>query len=408
MRVLDYNRDTKEVKKLCERGFQDSADVSELVSGIISSIRKRGDEALFEFTEKFDGFSLDAGSLPVSEGEINAAFSRVSSEVVDALSIARENIESYHSRQLDSFSLGWEFDVKEGITVGEKISPIESVGCYVPGGRASYPSSVLMNVVPALVAGVKRVVVVSPPPISDAVLAACKICGVKEVYGVGGAQAVAALAYGTESIIPVAKIVGPGNKYVAEAKRQVYGKVDIDTPAGPSEILVIADESSNPDYIKADLLAQAEHDPDALCILVTTDKNIVEKIGVEGTQYTAVRVESIEDAIKFTNQYAPEHLEVMCEDAEQVADRIMYAGAIFIGDYSPVAAGDYASGANHVLPTGGAARYASPLSVRDFLKASSVQKLSRKGLGELSDVITVLSGVEGLVGHGGSVKVRVY
>jgi len=276
------------------------------------------------------------------------------------------------------------------------------VGCYVPGGRAPYPSTVLMTALPARIAGVGRIVVCSPPEVSDGILAACKIAGVDEVYRVGGAQAIAALAYGTETIKPVNKIIGPGNVYVMAAKMLVYGKVGIDNPAGPSEILIIADKSAKPQFIQADLLAQEEHDPDAQAVVVTDSKKLADGIN----NSTVVLTKTISECIEFANDYAPEHLEIMCRNPEKVSQKIRNAGAIFLGDYSPVAAGDYCSGGNHVLPTAGAAKFSSRLGVDDFLRKVSVQNLSKEGLERLKNSIEKLSDAEGFKAHRDSVRAR--
>ena len=403
MKIL---KEKEEIEKLCARGKLESSDISESVQEIITAVRDKGDEAIFSYTKKFDGFNLSQENIRISKVQITEAYEKTPEKIRSALGQAKENIKLFHEKQYESIEKNLVVEVAEGIVVGEKTVPVDSVGCYVPGGRAAYTSTVLMNVLPSKVCQVARVVVASPPPIADSVLAACKICRVDEVYQVGGVQAIAALAYGTKSVPSVSKIVGPGNKYVALAKTLVYGKVDIDMPAGPSEILIIADESANPEIIEADMLAQAEHDPDAVCVLATTSEKLAEEVNLEGEQFTAVIVDSIDAAVVFANQFAPEHLAILARDAKAYADDIVNAGSIFIGEYSPVAAGDYASGGNHVLPTGGAARFSSPLSVRDFLKTSQTQTLTRNGLSKIRDTIATLAESEGLIKHKKSVDTR--
>ena len=419
MKVLEYGRD--DLKPVLERPGVDYSAVFDTVRPIIAAVRSEGDAALKAYTKKFDGVELD--SLRVTEEEIEGAYSGLDVKLLKALEHAYDNIRSFHAVQYQSVEEEWMYMVEDGVVVGERVAPLDSVGCYVPGGRASYPSTVLMTVTPAKIAGVKRVVVVSPPPISGVVLAACRITGVDEVYRVGGAQAIAALAHGTKSIKPVCKIVGPGNKYVTAAKMLVYGAVDIDLPAGPSEIMVLADGLADPWFIAADFLAQAEHDPDAHCVLATDSAKLagevkgaverevkyskkVEIISKSLENLTIIKTTTLDEAIEFANQYAPEHLEIHTRNPEDDARKIRNAGAIFIGPYSPVAAGDYASGGNHVLPTGGAARYSSQLSVRDYLKSTSIQNITKAGLQELAATITALAEAEGLLEHKKSVEKR--
>jgi histidinol dehydrogenase len=419
MKVLEYGRD--DLKAVISRPGVDYSAAAAPVREIIDSVRVRGDRALIDYTRKFD--SVELKSLKITAEEMGKAYGRLDLSVVKALEAAHKNIRALHKAQYDGLRGEWMYPVDEGVTVGERMGPIESVGCYVPGGRAAYPSTVLMTVVPAKIAKVKRVVVVSPPPISDVVLAACKVAGADEVYAVGGAQAVAALAYGTETIKPVAKIVGPGNKYVTSAKMQVYGQVDIDMPAGPSEVLIVADESANPAFIAADILAQAEHDPNAQCVLASTSRKVIDEvrkaveaeakvsqkkdiIAKSSENITLIKTSSVAEAVEFANQYAPEHLEIHTKRAEEDAKGIVNAGAIFIGQYSPVAAGDYASGGNHVLPTSGAAKYASQLSVRDFLKTTSIQAITREGLRRIAPTIIALAQEEGLTEHRKSIEKR--
>jgi len=406
MKIIDYFEDAAEIERIVSLGSQRFPELSDVVASIIDEVRKDGDTALFKFTEKFDDFQLNKQNLTVSSKEIEDSLKKVDEKFFKALKHAQKNIKKFHEKQFEKVNLSWDEEIESGVLVGERVNPIDSVGCYVPGGRASYPSTVLMNCIPAKVAGVERIVVVSPPPISPEVRAACSLVGVDELYCVGGAQAIGALAWGTESIQSVSKIVGPGNKYVMAAKTLVYGKVDIDMSAGPSEIAIIADETANPEFITADLLAQAEHDPDARCILVTTEKNLPRKVDADGKQFTAITVDSIDRAIEVVDGLAPEHLEIMTRNAKDVAKKIKNAGAIFVGHYSPVAAGDYASGGNHVLPTAGSARYASPLSVRDFLKTTQITRIEKEGLENLKEIIETLAEAEGLVKHKESISVR--
>lgn len=398
------------------------AKANNVARDIVESVRDKGDTALFDFTKKLDFFELSEKNIRIPARKLESSLAGLEEPVRKALEHAARNIRIFHENQYDRLEKNWSIEVESGVNVGEKTTPIDSAGCYVPGGRAAYPSTVLMTCIPASVAGVERIVLASPPPVNDIVLAAACIVGVKEVYQMGGAQAISALAYGTESVRRVSKIVGPGNKYVNAAKRMVYGEVDIDTPAGPSELAVIADDSADPGIIALDLMAQAEHDPDARVVLVSTSKELGEKVEAEIERRTdgmarnaiigqcmenaVIVVTDIDGAIEYVNKYAPEHLEIITEDARSVAERIVNAGAIFIGAFTPVAAGDYATGANHTLPTGGAARFNSPLSVRDFLKTSCVQELSREGLDSLSGSITTLADAEGLTAHAESVRER--
>lgn len=406
MRVLDFRRDSEAIQNLCRRGVTDLSGVRNTVRGILEEVRARGDAAVFSYTKKFDGYDLNEENIRVTPEELAAAEWRIPQKLLKALQDAGNNIKRFHRRQFQSIKKKWDVKVADGVVIGERITPIDSVGCYVPGGRASYPSTVLMNCIPAKIAGVPRIVVSSPPPIADVVLAACKISGASEVYSMGGAQAIGALAYGTNSVPKVSKIVGPGNKFVAAAKMLVYGEVAVDMPAGPSEVAVIADDTANEAYIKADLLAQAEHDPDAVCVLVSTDPALPGKLNISGEQFTAVIVSSLDEAVAFVDAYAPEHLEVMTKNAASVAAKVSNAGAIFVGGFAPVAAGDYASGGNHVLPTGGAARFSSPLSVRDFMKTTLVQRISKNGLGGLRETVATLAAAEGLTRHRESVEKR--
>ena len=401
-----------------------AADVEATVRAIIADVVARGDQALVELTNKFDRVSVDAKSLRVTAAEVDAAHAACDRRALDALNLAKQRIEVYHQRQVPSND---RFTDALGVELGHRWTAIEAVGLYVPGGTAAYPSSVLMNAVPAKVAGVPRVVMVVPAPdgkLSPLVLAAAKIAGVDEVYRVGGAQAVAALAYGTDTIKPVAKIVGPGNAYVAVAKRLVFGKVGIDMIAGPSEVLILADRSGNPDWIAADLLAQAEHDASAQSILITDDASLaaaVEK-AVEAQLKTLprapvasaswrdfgciIKVAKLDDAVPLVDAVAPEHLEIECDDAEGLAGRIRNAGAIFLGAHTPEAIGDYVGGSNHVLPTARSARFSSGLGVLDFMKRTSILKCGPEQLRTLGPAAIALGEAEGLDAHARSVAMR--
>ncbi|MFH0862634.1 MAG: histidinol dehydrogenase [Candidatus Altiarchaeota archaeon] len=420
MRVLEYGKN--DMNAVFNRKGVPVIQAREAVRGIIESVRAEGDKALLEYTRRFDHVELR--TIRVSDEEMTAAFERIDPKVATAIRFAHKNITALHKAQYRKINRQWMTEIAPGVKVGERIAPIDSVGCYVPGGLAAYPSTVLMNIVPAKVAGVKRTVVVSPPKnMSDSVLAACRIARVNEVYRVGGAQAIAALAYGTESIKPVSKIVGPGNQYVVSAKLMVFGKVGIDSPAGPSEILIIADDSADPSYIASDILAQAEHSADAQCVLTTTSRRLANEamrlvselaqaserkdiISSSLENFSVVLTRNLSESIDFANQYAPEHLEILTNYADAVSKEIRNAGAIFIGPFSPVAAGDYASGGNHVLPTGGAAKFSGQLSVRDFLKSTSIQKISKAGLKRIAPTITTLAELEGLNEHRRSVEAR--
>ncbi|HEX4409479.1 MAG TPA: histidinol dehydrogenase [Xanthobacteraceae bacterium] len=401
-----------------------SADVETTVRGIVSDVAKRGDAALKDYTRKFDRLDLDRIGLKVTAAEIAGARERASREACEALELARGRIEAYHRRQLPNDD---RFTDALGVELGSRWTAIEAVGLYVPGGTAAYPSSVLMNAVPAKVAGVPRLVMVVPSPdgvLNPLVLVAAELAGVDEIYRIGGAQAVAALAYGTETIAPVAKIVGPGNAYVAAAKRIVFGKVGIDMIAGPSEVLIIADKDGNPDWIAADLLAQAEHDTSAQAILITDSEQLAEATerAVEGQLKQLPRgavagaswrdfgaviiVGNLEDALTLTDAIAPEHLELATAGAERLSDRIRNAGAIFIGAHTPEAIGDYVAGSNHVLPTARSARFSSGLGVLDFMKRTSILKCGPEQLRALGGAAITLGEAEGLDAHARSVAIR--
>jgi histidinol dehydrogenase len=401
-----------------------SEDVDQAVRAIIEDVVVRRDEALIDFTYRFDGLALQPETLRISDAEIDAAEAQCPKEALEALALAKERIETYHRTQRPQDSMTTD---PLGVTLGWRWTAIESVGLYVPGGRASYPSSVLMNAVPAKVAGVPRIAMVVPTPKGETnplVLAAARLAGVDEVFRVGGAQAVAALAYGTESVRPVAKIVGPGNAYVAAAKRRVFGQVGIDMIAGPSEVLILADAHGNPDWIAADLLAQAEHDPAAQSILVTDSPALADAVekaverqlqtlpkaeiaGASWRDYGAIiLIDRLENAIPLVDRLAPEHLEIETENAEELASKVRNAGSIFLGSHTPEAIGDYVGGPNHVLPTARSARFSSGLGVLDFMKRTSILKCDASALRALGPAAITLGRSEGLEGHARSVAIR--
>jgi len=401
-----------------------SADVEQVVRAIIADVAARGDAALIALTQKFDRVDLGTIGMRVRSDELEAATAACEAAALDALKLARDRIEVYHRRQLPQDDR-WTDPL--GVELGHRWTAIEAVGLYVPGGTAAYPSSVLMNAVPAKVAGCPRVVMVVPAPdgkLNPLVLAAAKLAGVDEIYRIGGAQAVAALAYGTATIAPVAKIVGPGNAYVAAAKRLVFGRVGIDMIAGPSEVLIIADRDANPEWIAADLLAQAEHDTAAQSILITDDAALAGAVeqAVEGQLKTLPRgavaaaswrdfgavilVGALEDAVALTDAIAPEHLEIETHDPEPLAAKIRNAGAIFLGSHTPEAIGDYVAGSNHVLPTARSARFSSGLGVLDFMKRTSILRLDADALGRLGPAAIALGQAEGLDAHARSVAMR--
>ncbi len=395
----------------------DLEDVYPLVRDIIEDVKSRGDEALRHYSKKFDGAAIT--DFRVGEEEFEDAVEDADSQVKKALKKAIENIRAFHERQpKDAWT--WE---KPGATLGQVSRPIRRVGCYIPGGRAAYPSTVLMTVIPAQVAGVEEIACVTPPDIEGSanplVLLACDILGVREVYKVGGAQGIAALAHGTGTVPRVDKIVGPGNVYVTAAKTLVSNRVAIDFPAGPSEVLIIADETANPRYIAMDMLAQGEHDPQAKSLLVTTSEELgrevlenvrnepmVRALDGQDVNFWVLVAENLEEALAFANNYAPEHLAIYTANPEALLEKINNAGSIFLGEYTPVALGDYASGTNHVLPTAGMAKVCSGLGVRDFLKTMSYQKFDRDALKELADVVITLAELEGLRAHAESVRRR--
>ncbi len=400
-----------------------SYDVSGIVADIISNVRENGDKALIEYAQKFDRASIS--SIEVTAEEMDEAMGLVEPEFIEILKEAAENIRDFHARQVkNSFIIS----EKDGVVTGQKVTPIERVGLYVPGGTAAYPSTVLMDSIPAKIAGSKGLYITTPPmengKVNPAILAAAKIAGVDKVFKIGGAGAVAALAYGTETVPVVDKIVGPGNAFVAEAKRQVFGKVDIDMIAGPSEILVIADGKSNPEFVAADLLSQAEHDKNASAVLVTDSIELAEKVSAElerqipllpreeiarasiDNNGKIIVVERLEDIIEVSNEIAPEHLELCVDNPFDYLDKIKNAGSIFMGRYCPEVLGDYFAGPNHTLPTSGTAKFSSPLSVDDFVKKSQFTYYTEEALGRVADKIAFFAEKEGLSAHARSATVR--
>jgi len=426
MRLLEFDdpRFEAALSAIVSRGESPPEGVEETVEAIIEAVRRQGDQALLEYTARFDGLDLTAAELQVTQAEIQAALAAVDAESMAALQLAADRIAAFHRRQKTET---WLTTDEQDVMLGQMVQPLERVGIYVPGGKASYPSSVLMNAIPAKVAGVEEVVMVVPMPrgeVNPHVLAAAHLAGVDRIFKVGGAQAIAALAYGTATIPRVDKITGPGNIYVAIAKKMVFGQVDIDMIAGPSEILVVNDGSGTPDHIAVDLLSQAEHDELAAAILVTTDADFGRRVqqAVEEQLATLQRaaiarrsidafgailvVRDLDQAVAFSNRIAPEHLELAVNDPFALLPKIRHAGAIFMGHHCPEAVGDYLAGPNHTLPTGGTARFFSPLGVDDFVKKSSIISFSRAGLERLGKSIVHLAGLEGLEAHGRSVAIR--
>ena len=419
MEILNYS--DIDLQETIKRSEEDVNKVLDIVSDILVNVKDNGDKAIGEYTEKFDGVIIE--NLKVSKDEIQEAYDTLDDSLLTALKNAASNIEKFHKKQIPD---EWNIEVNPGITAGQIVRPINSAGCYIPGGRAAYPSSILMTVIPAKIAGVDKVVCVTPPQkdgkILDAILVAADIAGADEIYKVGGAQAIAALAYGTESIPKVEKIVGPGNIFVTASKKLVYGQVDIEFPAGPSEVLILADESANPEFLATDIVAQAEHDPNASCFLVTNSKDLALKTDEFVKDLTEVAprreiieeslsksgkiiiTDTLEEAIHVTNEYAPEHLIISTIDDDETLSHINNAGSIFLGAYSPVAAGDYGSGTNHVLPTGGGAKMYSGLSTEEFIKKPTVQRITKDGLRQLSETSVPIAEYEGFFAHANSFK----
>ena len=427
MRIQKLNSDTKKnlLEDLLKRSPNNYGQYEASVKEILDKVKEEKDAAVFAYTAKFDGAELTADTIEVTDAEIEEAYAQVDDTLLTVIRKAKDNIESYHAKQRQN---SW-FDSKpDGTILGQKITPLHRVGVYVPGGKAVYPSSVLMNVMPAKVAGVDEIIMVTPPgkngKVSPNTLVAAKEAGVNKIYKVGGAQAIAALAYGTESIPKVDKIVGPGNIYVALAKKAVYGHVSIDSIAGPSEILVVADETANPRYVAADLLSQAEHDELASAILVTTSEKLAHEVSnqVDGFLKELSRAEIIsksldnygyilladtmEDVIDVANEIASEHLEIQTKNPFEVMTKIRNAGAIFIGEYASEPLGDYFAGPNHILPTNGTAKFFSPLSVDDFIKKSSIISYSREALQKVHKDIESFAKAEQLTAHANSIHVR--
>lgn len=415
---------SEQFRKIEQRAEEIPDNIEETVKTIIADVRQRGDAALFELTARFDRFQLTSQTIEVSEEEVATALEKVSEKSLEALKLAAERIATYHAKQKQET---WLSTDEDDVLLGQMVRPLDRVGIYVPGGKAAYPSSVLMNAIPAKVAGVEEVIMVVPMPggeVNSHVLAAAHIAGVDRIFKLGGAQAVAALAYGTESVPKVDKITGPGNIYVATAKQLVFGQVDIDMIAGPSEILVINDGSGNASHIAADLLSQAEHDELASSVLVTSSEEMAiavqqeveaqlqqlsrEKIARQSIDdYGAIIIaRDLTEAIDFSNRIAPEHLELAVADPFAILSQIRHAGAIFMGHNTPEAAGDYLAGPNHTLPTGGTARFFSPLSLDDFVKKSSIISFSERGLKRLGDDIVHIAELEGLEAHAKSVSIR--
>ncbi len=427
MRTVVLSEATKKdiLENLLKRSPNSYGKYEASVAAILADVKEKGDEAIFEYTKKFDGAEINADNIVVTKAEIEEAYSLVDAQLVDVIRKALVNIRDYHAKQKQ---YSWFDSTPNGTILGQKVTPLNRVGVYVPGGKAAYPSSVLMNIIPAKVAGVNQIIMTTPPgkdgKVNPGTLVAANEAGVDVIYKVGGAQAIAAMAYGTESIKKVDKIVGPGNIYVALAKKAVYGHVSIDSIAGPSEILVIADETANPRYVAADLLSQAEHDEMASAILITTSSELADKVSKEIKGFVSVLSRSeiiskslenygyiliakdIEEAVETANEIASEHLEIVTKDPFTVMTKIRNAGAIFLGEYSSEPLGDYFAGPNHVLPTNGTAKFFSPLSVDDFIKKSSIISYSKEALEPIHEDIIKFANAERLTAHANSIKVR--
>ena len=412
------------LSRLAVRSVALDTELLTTVGAIIDQVRRRGDEALIDFTRRFDGVELSSRELRISDEALRRSAAKVDKETLAALRLAIKNVRVFHERQLEQ---SWEISPADGVRLGQRITPLERVGLYVPGGTAAYPSSIVMNAVPAQVANVERIVVVTPPRTlaeNPAVAATLLELHVDEIYAVGGAQAIAALAFGTETIPRVDKITGPGNKYVAGAKKLLFGVVGIDAIAGPSEIVIVADETARAEFVAADLLAQAEHGEDASAVLITTDHGLAERVADELSvqieslprrviaqsslqNYGAiVLVNTLDDACALVNELAPEHVEIITQNDDAIAAKILHAGAIFFGAYTPEAAGDYLAGPNHVLPTGRTARFSSALGVYDFVKRTSTLRYSASAFNAVAESISVLAECEGLSAHARSATIR--
>ena len=427
MRIVELTEETKDnlLEKLLKRSPNSYGQFEQTVNDIIAKVRELGDEALFEYTKQFDKCEINQQTIRVSSQEIAEAYEKVDSELVRVMKKSAENITRFHEKQLHN---SWIVPEDNGTILGQKITPIAISGVYVPGGKAAYPSSVLMNVLPAKVAGVSRIIMTTPPgangKVNPGTLVAADIAGVDEIYKVGGAQAIAAMAFGTESIPKVYKITGPGNIFVALAKKACFGFVSIDSIAGPSEILVLADETANPRFVAADLLSQAEHDEMASAILITTSRQLAKKVSDEVEQFTRqlsreeiirksldnygyiLVAENMDQAIDAANEIASEHLEILTKNPYETMTKIKNAGAIFLGEYSSEPLGDYFAGPNHILPTNGTAKFFSPLNVDDFLKKTSIISYSRDALESVHKDIELFAKKEGLTAHANSIKVR--
>lgn len=415
-----------ELRRICDRTHDDQVVHKEAtVREVLQAVKRQGDRAVLHYTEEYDQISLKSEELRVTGSELDAAYQQVSKELLDAIQLACRQVEAFHRQRVPK---SWVQFGQDEVVLGKRYTPVDRAGLYVPGGRAAYPSTVIMNAIPAKVAQVPRIIITTPPgpnkAVNPAVLVAAQEAGVQEIYRVGGAQAVAALAYGTETIPKVDVITGPGNIYVTLAKKLVYGTVGIDSLAGPSEVLIIADGSANPSHVAADMLAQAEHDPMAAAILLTTDADLATQVVAEVKHQLVnhprrmltekaiahyglvVVVESLEVAAELSNEFAPEHLELEIDDPWTLLEKIRHAGAIFLGNSTPEAVGDYLAGPNHTLPTSGSARYASALSVETFIKSSSLIQYSSQALERVASAIDVLATAEGLPSHAESVKLR--
>ena len=427
MRIINLNEDSKNtlLEQLIKRSPQSYGQYEQTVNEIIENVKANRDKALFDYTMKFDQCTITAETIQVTREEIEEAYTKVNPDLVEVLKKSAAKITKFHQKQLHN---SWIAPKEDGTILGQKILPIEISGVYVPGGKAAYPSSVLMNVLPAKVAGVKRIIMTTPPgkdgKVNPGTLVAADIAGVNEIYKVGGAQAIAAMAFGTESIPKVDKITGPGNIFVALAKKACFGFVSIDSIAGPSEILVLADETANPRYVAADLLSQAEHDELASAILITTSRELAEKVSVEVENFTKelsreqiIRssldnygnifvAETMDEAIAAANEIASEHLEILTVNPFETMTKIKNAGAIFLGEYSSEPLGDYFAGPNHILPTNGTAKFFSPLNVDDFMKKTSIISYSKDALKKVHKDIELFAKEEGLTAHANSIKVR--
>jgi len=415
----------KELDGVVKRGKLDLSQISSSVDEIMSDVKENGDSALLLYTEKFDNVHLATSELKVTEREISEAYKKLAKNQINSLKKAANNIARFQKKQLKN---AWSMEMAKGVMAGQITRPFSSIGVYAPGGKASYPSSMLMCIIPAKVAGVKKIIVCSPPRenrnLNPALLVAADLAGATEIFKVGGAQAIAAMAYGTETLPKVDKIVGPGNIFVTAAKLKISKDVAIDLPAGPSELLIIADETANPSFIAADLLAQAEHDPQTRTILLTTSKKLAQAVEKQISRQLPslsrkeiiessiqkggliVIVKNMDEAVNFANLIAPEHLQIETKNADKVFGKVQNAGAIFLGEYSPVAFGDYSSGLNHVLPTGGYAKFYSGLSTRDFVKTISFLKCNKKGCQNLKKTTVELAKMEGFDAHAKSVLIR--